>query len=89
MHQHFGREKVFPFCASPSLPYQVNTLPAKEIYSLHIDRNMQIFHWVPGKAIGMKQTGLEKSNHGQTSDSCLSSPFEKERIHLCFLQSCA
>lgn len=35
--------KIFLFCASPSLSCQVNTLPAKEIYSLHKDKNMEIF----------------------------------------------
>lgn len=55
----------------------------------HRQKYANLHHWLPGKAIGMKQPGLENSNHGQTSDSCLSPPFKKERIYLCFLQSCA
>lgn len=82
--------KMFPFCASPSLSYQVNALPAKEIYSLHIDRNMQIFTTgFQGRQLEWSNPDLKNLIMIRLQIHVFPFPSKKERIHLRFLESCA
>ena len=71
MHQHFGREKCFFLCQSFIVLSGKYNACQRDLLFAYTQKYANLQHYVSGKAIGMRQPGLLKSNHGQTSCPCL------------------